>query len=175
MDPTSPAIEQSFAWYAVRVRTGREKKIADALTRKGPKECECLVPTYREKRKWSDRTKVLELPIFPGYVFFYFDIDVRLPVMQTPGVIEIVGIGKIPQALDSREMEHIRSVTRVGHPARPSPFLKTGQRVRITAGPLTGVEGILTKRRGELLVVLSVSMLEKALSVVVESDSVRPV
>jgi transcriptional antiterminator NusG len=165
-------MENSFPWYAVCVRSQHEKRVADALTSKG---YDCLLPSYRERRKWSDRTKVLELPLFPGYVFSRFDIDVRLPILRTPGVLAVAGLGKIPQPLDPHEVEQIRRVAAVGYPAQPWPFLKIGQRVRITAGPLTGVEGFLVQRRGETRVVLSVSVLEKAISVQVESDAIRPI
>ncbi len=164
-------MENHFPWYAVCVRSQYERRVADALTSKG---YDCLLPSYREKRKWSDRTKVLELPLFPGYVFSRFDVDLRLPILTTPGVLVVAGLGRIPQPLDSHEVEQVRKVTVVGYPAQPWPFLKIGQRVRITAGPLTGVEGLLVQRRGETRVVLSVAVLEKAISVQVESDAIRP-
>src|ERR1051326_34348 len=130
--------DSGFPWYAVHVRSKHEKKTADALISKG---YECLLPSYRERRKWSDRVKVIELPLFPGYVFSRFDVEVRLPILQTPGVLSVAGIGKIPQPLDADEIDQIRRVTAGGHPAQPWPYLKVGQRVRIMAGPLAGVEG----------------------------------
>ena len=160
-----------FPWYAIHVKSKHEKKTADALTRKG---YECLVPSYRERRKWSDRTKVIEFPLFPGYVFSRFDVEVRLPILKTPGVLAVAGIGKVPQPLDAHEIEQIQKVAAANHPAQPWPFLKVGQRVRIMAGPLTGVEGLLSQLRGETRVVLTVSLLEKAISVQVESDAIRP-
>lgn len=166
------SVENDYPWYAVYVRSKHEKKVADALAVKG---YECMLPTYREKRKWSDRTTVLELPLFPGYVFSRFNIDLRLPVLTVPGVISVAGIGKVPQPIDADEIDQIRKVIAVGHPAQPWPFLKKGQRVRITAGPLTGVEGILSQQRGESRVVLSVSLLRQAISVQVDSDAIRPV
>ena len=158
-------------WYAIHVRAKFEKAAAESLTRKG---YECLLPSYRERRNWSDRTKVLELPLFPGYVFSRFDVEVRLPILQTPGVLAVAGVGRIPQPLDSMEIEQIRKVTAIDHPAQPWPYLKVGQRVAITAGPLAGVEGLLAQVRGETRVVLQVSLLEQAISVVVDSDGVRP-
>lgn len=172
MEVSSNSDPARLAWYAVRVHAQCEKRVRDALTRKG---CECLLPTYRERRKWSDRTKIIELPLFPGYVFSRFDVEKRLPILKTPRVMGVAGLGRIPQPLDADEIEQIRKVTAVDHPAKPWPFLKVGQRVRITAGPLAGVEGLLAQRRGEARVVLNVSLLEQAISVLVESDSVRPI
>jgi transcription antitermination factor NusG len=114
------------------------------------------------------------LPLFRGYVFSRFDVEVRLPILTTPGVLAVAGLGRIPQPLDPHEVDQIRRVTAVGYPAQPWPFLKIGQKVRITAGPLTGVEGLLIQHRGETRVVLSVSLLERAISVQVESDAIRP-
>jgi len=160
-----------FPWYAVHVRAKYEKKTADALVSKG---YEVLLPRYRERRKWSDRTKIVELPLFPGYVFSRFDVEVRLPILKTPGVLSVAGIGRIPQPLDPHEIEQIRRVTAIDHPAQPWPYLTVGQKVRIIGGPLTGVEGLLSQRRGETRVVLKVSLLERAISVHVESDAIRP-
>lgn len=170
MDAPTVTNGNKLPWYALCVRSKYEKRVADALTSKG---YDCLLPVYREQRKWSDRTKTLELPLFPGYVFSRFDVEVRLPILTTPGVLTVAGIGKIPQPLDPNEVDQIRLVTAVGHPAQPWPFLKIGQKVRIIAGPLTGVHGLLMQRRGETKVVLSVSLLEKSIAVQVESDSIR--
>jgi transcription antitermination factor NusG len=162
--------ETILPWYAVHVRSNLEKKTAEALSRKG---YECLLPSYRERRKWSDRTKVIELPLFPGYVFSRFNVELRLPILTTPGVLAVAGVGKTPQPLDPGEIEQIQKVAASGHPAQPWPFLKVGQKVRITAGPLTGVEGILAQQPSETRVILSVSLLEKSISVQVDGDSVR--
>jgi transcription antitermination factor NusG len=171
MDMETSPVATEYPWYAVHVRTKYEKRVADALTGKG---YACLLPSYRERRNWSDRTKTLELPLFPGYVFSRFDVEVRLPILTTPGVLAVAGVGRTPQALDEGEVEQVRRVTATGYPAQPWPYLGIGQRVRITAGPLTGVEGLLLQRRGETRVVLSLTHLEKSISVMVESDAVRP-
>lgn len=160
-----------YPWYAVHVRTQYERKVADALTGKG---YECLLPSYRERRNWSDRTKVIELPLFPGYVFSRFDVEVRLPILTIPGVIAVAGVGRVPKPLDEHEIEQVRRVTQIGYPAQPWPYLKMGQKVRIIAGPLTGVEGLLVNWRGQTRVVLSLTDLQKSMSVIVESDAVRP-
>jgi transcription antitermination factor NusG len=167
-----PADVTEQPWYAVQVRTKYEKKVADALTGKG---YECLLPIYRERRNWSDRTKVLELPVFPGYVFSRFDVEVRLPILTTPGVISVAGLGKIPQPLDEFEIEQIRRVTQLGYPALPAEYMKIGQKVRVTAGPLTGIVGILHERRGETRVVLSLTKLEKSMSIQVDADAIRAI
>jgi len=172
METASDLVSHGLAWYAVHVRAQTEKKVAAALTSQG---YECLLPIYRERRKWSDRTKILELPLFPNYVFARFDVMLRLPILKTPGVLGIVGRGRIPQALDSDEIARIQTVTRTDYPAQPWPYLKTGQRVRITAGPLTGVEGLLVGSRGAARVVLSVTELGRSIAVQVESDAVRAV
>ena len=146
MATAAHSIYNEHPWYALHVRSKYEKRVADALTGKG---YECLFPSYREQRKWSDRDKTLELPLFPGYVFSRFDVEKRLPILTTIGVVAIAGLGKMPQPLAEHEIEQVRRVVKIGYPAQPWPYLQIGQKVRITAGPLAGVEGLLQTRSGD--------------------------
>src|SRR5215831_9090524 len=130
----------ALQWYAIRTATGRERLVSTQLQSKGYED---FLPMYRSLRKWSDRTKELELPLFPGYLFCRFDFSNRLPILITPGVKLIVGYGKIPTAVEPDEVESLRRVVASGASASPWPYLSAGQRVRVTEGALDGVEGIL--------------------------------
>src|SRR5579862_4869082 len=77
-----------FPWFALRVRTKHELSIASSLRRRG---YDPLVPLYQCRRVWSDRIKVVDAPLFPGYLFCRLNIDHRLPVLMTPGIVQIVG------------------------------------------------------------------------------------
>src|SRR5262252_7687243 len=87
-------------WYAVRVKPNYEKPVAAALRGKGIEE---FLPLFRSKRKWSDRVKVMDLPLFPGYVFCRLNLEARMPLITTPGFLYIVGVGKNPEPLDDTE------------------------------------------------------------------------
>src|SRR5579871_5809386 len=123
------------AWYAVAVRSNFEKIVAQSLRLK---EYEILSPTYAEKRHWSDRTKVVERALFPGYVFCRMDLQQRVPLLDTPGVVSIVGVGKCAVPVDESEMACIQRIVESGLPAAPHPFLKAGQLVYLNQGPLAG-------------------------------------
>ena len=111
----------SFSWYALQIRSRWEATTAGLLRRKG---LETLLPTYMAKRKWSDRLKVVESPIFPGYVFCRFDVHNRLPVLITPGVISVVGRGKTPIAVDDAEMLSLQAAIQAGVAMQPAAGLK---------------------------------------------------
>ena len=158
-------------WYAVQVRPRFEKLVAAALLSKG---YEGFLPLYRCKHRWSDRIKEVELPLFSGYLFCRLDITHRLPVLITPGVIRFVGIGKTPMPVDESEMSAIIAIVGAGLQAEPHPYIRVGQRVRIDRGTLSGVEGIvqLTKKPARLIV--SVSLLQRAVAVEIDEAWVRP-
>jgi len=162
----------SFPWYAIQVRPKYEKQVVQSI---GCKEINTFLPLYAEKRKWSDRVKELEVPLFDGYVFCQLDITKRLPILQTPGVIRFVGLGKTPIPVDGREMEAVRTVVDSGSVFRPWKYLREGDEVRIDEGPLRNVEGILVSDKEQSHVVVSINLLQRAMAVQVEKSWLSPV
>ena len=158
-------------WFALRVKSHCEKIVATSCRNKGFEE---LLPVYRSYRAWSDREKLVDLPMFPGYVFCRLNPGRRLPVLTIPGVVGIVGIGKIPLAIDNAEIAAIRSAMNSGIRAEPWPFLKIGQRVRLEKGPLAGLEGLLIEFRKQQRLVLSVTLLMRSVAVEIEGHWARP-
>jgi len=113
-------------------------------------------------------------PLFPGYVFCRFDVRDRLPILVTPGVIAIVGSGKVPLPVDEGEISAIQAVVSSGFRPEPWPFLEVGQRVRIETEPLRGLEGILLSIKGGSRIVLSVSLLRRSVALEIDSSCVAP-
>jgi transcription antitermination factor NusG len=161
-----------FPWFAVRTRSNFEQLTATLLRSKGLEE---FLPAAMTRRRWSDRVKTIETPLFPGYVFCRFDVQNRLPVLTTPGVVGIVGIGKQPVAIPDHEIANIRSILRSGLAAQPWPFLRVGERILIDRGPLAGTEGILLRMKGEWRLVASIDLLQRSIAVEVDRDWVKPV
>lgn len=161
----------SLHWYAVRVRSQREDMVARHLRVRG---LESFLPLYKEKHRWSDRFKEIEMPLFPGYVFCQFNPVNRLPVLTVPGVVHVVGTGKNPTPIDENEMAALRVAVKSGFLAKPWPFLEVGQKVRIESGPLSGAEGILLGFRGQQRIVLSVTLLQRSVAVEIDGDWVCP-
>jgi len=136
---------------------------------------ETYLPLYRSERRWSDRVKKLDLPLFPGYLFSRFDVLHRLPVLTTPGVTGIVGAGKTPLPVDDEEIEAVRVVLHSGMKAQPWPFLGVGSRVYLETGPLAGVEGIIVNTDKVYRLVVSVSLLQRSVACEIEREWARPI
>jgi transcription antitermination factor NusG len=134
-----------------------------------------LAPVYRTRRRWSDRFKEIEHPLFPGYVFCNFTFEHRMHVLKTSGVTSIVGFGKQPAPVDEREIASIRSIVESGARAWPWPYLAMGQRVRIEDGCLRGLTGTLVRENDCWRVVVNVELLQRAVMVEIDRDLVRPV
>jgi transcription antitermination factor NusG len=159
-------------WYAIYTRHQHEKTVAENLSCNG---IEVFLPTYGAVRQWKDRTKHLHLPLFPCYVFLHIGLDRRVKVLSTPGVYSIVGIGGQPAAIQETEIEAIRKAVTSGLRAEPFPFLQCGDRVRVKAGPLMGIEGILIRKKSSFRLILSAELLQKSIAVEVDAFSVEPV
>lgn len=160
-------------WYAVRVKPNYEKPVAAALRGKGLEE---FLPLFRSKRRWSDRVKVMDLPLFPGYVFCRLNLEARMPLITTPGFLYIVGVGKNPEPVDEAEIQAIQSVLRSGVAVTPWPSLVVGQKVQLKRGPLRGLVGVLTKiAANQLRMYVSVILLKRSISVEVAPDWIQAV
>jgi transcription antitermination factor NusG len=164
-------LEPQEQWYALYVRSHFERTAEQCLTGKGYR---AFSPFYQSRRKRSDRTRTLDLPLFPGYVFCCFDPHRRMPILTTPGLVNIVGAGNIPEPVDFDEIRSLQTVAQSGRPVQPWPFLRQGQRVRIEAGPLAGTEGTLQRVKDELRLVVSITLLQRSMAVEIEQDLVRP-
>jgi transcription antitermination factor NusG len=158
-------------WYALHVRARFEKYVETHLEEKG---YETFLPTYVSRRRWSDRVKSLSLPLFPNYIFCRFDVRARLPILVTPGVNFIVGVGRSPVPVNPGEMDAIRHVLNSGVPARPAAYVGVGETVRIEAGPLEGLTGIVVRTKGCERLIVSVSLLMRSVSVDINRDWVKP-
>jgi transcription antitermination factor NusG len=158
-------------WFAVQVRTRWESSTALLLSGKG---YQTLLPTYRTQKRWNGKLRQVNAPLFPGYVFCQFDTQKRLPILVTPGVIAVVGQGKVPLPVDDAEIEAVRTLVSSGVPAEPWPFLELGQKVRIESDALQGLEGILVQFKGNHRVILSVSLLRRSVALEIDRACVRP-
>jgi transcription antitermination factor NusG len=159
-------------WFALRIWSQKEKLVAAALHSKGYEQ---FLPLYRCRRRWSDRVKEFELPLFPGYLFCRFDPNNRLPILVTPGVMLIVGIGKIPVPVDEGELAAIQSIINSGLKTQPWPYLRIGEKVRIERGSLEGVEGILVAVKKPHRLVVSVTILQRSVAVEIDEGWAHPV
>jgi transcription antitermination factor NusG len=151
-------------WYALRIKPRHEKAVQRQLETDG---FEAYLPLQKERRQWSDRRKDLEVPLFPGYTF------VRLPdgpvervrVLRKSGVLGFVGNSQRYAAIADEEIQNIRLLLGSGVPFCPHPYLRTGQRVRITDGVLCGLEGTVLRVANDESLVVSIDLIERSLIV----------
>src|SRR5205823_1525327 len=125
--------EPGKKWYALHVRQRFEKVVATHLQHKGYEE---YLPMYRSRRRWSDRVKEIELPLFPGYIFCRFDVTDRLPIVMIPGVMSVVSFGGAALSVDEQEISTVQHIVNSGLSYGPFPFMSTGTPIRVRYGPL---------------------------------------
>jgi transcription antitermination factor NusG len=162
----------NWSWYAIQVHSKWEGRVSAVLHAKGYEEFPAL---YRGQRKWADRVKESDFPLFPGYVFCRFNSSERLlPILTTPGVLKIVGAGNVPIAIADEQIAAIQTIIRSGLPSSSVPLVTVGCRVVVEHGPLKGIEGIVlaTDKRSRLAI--SVELLQRSVVVEIEREWARP-
>jgi transcription antitermination factor NusG len=159
-------------WYALRVKSNREKVVAASLEYRG---LESFVPLYRARRQWSDRVKDVELPLFDGYVFCRLDPRFRLPALTIPGVLMFVEVNKTPIPIDDSEIAALKLIASSGCAAAPWPYLEAGQQMRIERGVLKDLEGFIVEVKNQWRVIVSVTLLQRSVAVEVDRDSISPI
>ncbi len=159
-------------WYALQVRTRWESSTETLLLGKG---YQTFLPTFKNVKRGQCKSEEVNAPLFPGYVFCQFDALNRLPILVTPGVIAVVGRGRIPVPVEDSEIRAIQTVVSSGLQAEPCPYLEVGQKVRIENGALSGLEGILTSFKGSCRIVVSVSLLCRSVALEIDRSGVRAI
>jgi transcriptional antiterminator NusG len=159
-------------WVALVVRPRAEKRVEAGLANAG---LETFVPWHGVRRRWSDRIKILEQNLFPGYIFCRSTFAERTLVMRQPGVQSVVSFDHSPAVIPDDQIAALRAAVSSGLPLGPWPFLKAGQRVRIEWGALAGIEGTLARDSAAWRIVVSVDALQRSVAVEVDRDMVRPV
>ena len=157
-------------WYALKVRTRSEPTAVTALRNRG---FHPFAPTIAERRRYCDRMSVVQVPVFPGYVFCRLDWRRKVPVLSTPMVEYIVTFAGAPAIVPEEEIEAVRRVVEAD--GRPRPYLSVGQRIRIEYGALAGIEGMLEKIGKEHRLVVSVHLLQRSVSIEIDEDQIQPV
>jgi transcription antitermination factor NusG len=159
-------------WYAVCTRANHERRVAEQLSLRG---IEHFLPQYESVRKWQDRKVKLQLPLFPGYVFVQIELAKRMGVLQVPGVARLVGFDGQPAVVPEADLLRVREFLRRGFRAEPHRMLKVGKRVRVTAGALTGMEGIVVRRKNGKRLVISFAAIQQAMAVEVAGEDLEAV
>jgi transcription antitermination factor NusG len=163
--------ESSANWFAAYTNSHHEKRVASHF---GERQIESFLPLYATLHRWKNRCEVdLDLPLFPNYVFVHIDPNDRIRVLEVPGVLSLVGFGRTLAPLSDFEIEALRSC--IGQrKIEPHPYLVIGERVRIKAGPMTGMEGVLVRKKSNFRVVLELDVIMQCVAVEVDADDLEP-
>jgi len=161
-------------WFAIHTYARHEKRVAGELAHKG---IEVYLPLLVRRHQWSDRQKLVEIPLFPCYTFARIkpSAETRVKLLQTGGVLGLVGASGQGEPIPESQIENVRLLLKNKIQLDPYHFLKVGQRVRVRGGSLDGLEGILVKRNGNRRLVISVESLERSLAMSVEGLEVEPI
>jgi len=135
-----------------------------------------FLPLVKQVHRWSDRRKVIDLPLFSCYVFVKIvpSPKSRLIVLRTEGVIGFVGVRGEGTPVRSAEIENVRLLLSRSVPFAAYPFLKIGQRVRIRGGSLDGVEGVMVAQNRDSKLVVSVELIQRSLLISIEGYQIEP-
>ncbi len=157
-------------WYAIFTRHQHEKAVAFSLSNKNH---EVFLPLYRSVRRWQDRAKSLWLPLFPCYLFIREGMDRQLQIVTTPGVVHVVKWGGQPAIVPREQIDAVRQMVESSLQIEAHPLLQSGDCVRVKTGPLAGLEGILTRKKGIARLVVSIAMLGRSAAVEIDGTNVE--
>ena len=165
---------ETSSWFAVQTRPRHEKKVNMGLKEKG---LHSFLPVRQERRKWSDRQKWIEVPLFSQYVFVRIaeGAEWRTRVLRTNGVVRFAGAVGRGTPIPDEQIENLQTIADHRVPCTPHEFLKVGERVRIRGGVLNGIEGILASIKSDRSVVVSVDLIQKSVAIRIDGFEVERV
>jgi transcription elongation factor/antiterminator RfaH len=159
-------------WYVTYTRSRHEKHVARQLEERG---ISFFLPLYKSMRRWKDRKKQVELPLFPNYIFVQMKSERRMDLLRIPGVVHLVTFHGKPAPAASAEIETLRRGLMGSSVVRPHPYLIAGRKVRIRKGSLAGIEGIFVRKKDRARVVLSISLIERSVAMEIDEADVEPI
>ena len=169
MKPTSLPLQ----WYVIATRSRHEKMAAEQLWQK---EVECFLPLHEVLSKWKDRYKKVQFPLFPGYLFVHVPIEKRrLDILKVPSVVRIIGFEGQPTPIPEDQIESVKRLVFSALPYDPYPYLEAGDVVEIIRGPLTGLRGTLLEKKGSFRFILSIDLIQQAVSCEVDACDVEKI
>jgi transcription antitermination factor NusG len=159
-------------WYAIHTRSRHEKFVRDQFA---AKEITHLLPLHHKRSQWKDRVKMIDVPLFGGYIFAHFALQNKLQVLQTVGVVRLVSLNGKAEPVPEEQIDTIRKMVEYDLTYDPYPYLKEGMFVRVVRGPLQGAQGILVEKKKNYRFVISIDLIQKAVAVDIDSADVEPV
>lgn len=164
--------ENPLRWYAVYTWARHEKAVARHFEDRG---LIYFLPLYQAIHRWNKRSSRVSLPLFPGYVFVRTGVQDRFKPLQVPGVLHYVGTGAVPCPIANDEIEALKRILVSGKDVGPHPYLTAGQPVRISAGPLAGLSGIIQRTKSGNRFVVSVETIKQSIAIELDGFQIASV
>jgi len=161
--------KDQLGWIAVYVAPHCERTVSRSLAEKGYSE---FCPVFLQRKKWSDRTKILERPLFPRYVFCRMESMGCGLIVTTPGVVKILGHNGVPSFIPDDQISALKRIHHLRFPVAPLPLLDVGKQIVVKSGPLEGVRGHILRISNNTTLVISIEILQRAVAVTLPLDSV---
>lgn len=159
-------------WYALQVRSRHEKSVNRLLQNRG---IESSLPQVAVTREWSDRSKVLRVPLFTGYVFVRADLEQdRIPILTTPGIVRFVSFNGEPAPIPGNQMFWLFQILTEYGQIQPEPDLISGSRVEVVSGPLRGLQGVVWKDSSSSRLSVWFDVIMQGLSVEIDPACLAP-
>jgi len=161
------------SWYAVYVRSRHEKSVYSALLDKG---IDASLPMMTVVRKWSDRKKKMQIPLFRGYVFVKIDVNIdNLNVLQTAGVVKFIGIRNKPSRIPDEQIHWMHMMMAESATVRAEKEIPVGQRVRVMIGPFKGIKGVVRRVGSRSRLVVLIESIMQAISIDIKPEHLEKI
>ena len=161
------------SWYVIYVRSRHEKNVHSALLDKG---IDASLPMRTVVREWSDRKKKVKLPLFRGYIFVNIDLKIdNLNVLQTPGVVKFIGIGKEPSRIPDEQIYWMHMMAAESTTVRAEKEIPVGQRVCVMIGPFKGIKGVVKRVGGKSRLVVLIESIMQAVSIDIKPEYIEKI
>ncbi|RPI21500.1 MAG: UpxY family transcription antiterminator [Acidobacteria bacterium] len=165
--------DEQVQWYAVATRSRHEKVVAEQLWQK---QIECFLPLKEVLSRWKDRRKMVQFPLFPGYLFVHVPIRARrLDILKVPSVVRVIGFQGEPEPIPEEQIQSVKTLVFSQLPFDPYPYINEGDLVEITRGPLRGLVGRLIEKKSKFKFVLSVDLIQQAVACEVDASDVQKI
>ena len=158
-------------WIAIYTKPKHEKKIAKELINRG---YHTYLPLIKKRRKWSDRKKWVEFPLFKSYLFVKTKLNETISILKVPGIITIVKFGEKIAIIDKKSIESIKILIEGGHKPKSTDYLLKGDSVIIKEGPLKDLSGEIIHLQGENYFILRIDSIQSSISVKIDKAFLKP-
>ena len=159
-------------WIAVRSKPRAEKVAFEQLVKKS---IETYLPLVKKRRKWSDRKKWVELPLFSSYLFAKIELKESIYVLQTHGVSTIVRFNGNIAVIGNEVIDAIRMALEGGYELEPTEYFTVGDDVEVIKGPMKGAQGIVSRLKGKDRLIIKIDALQQAIAIHIDTKFLQSV